>query len=103
MSGLRLVKVSQKKLFKIAAKPGSVRVGSTRDYHQRAGSYQTPSGGGYTGKFYVAKTDNMMKTEDRVLATSRNAGRGRHNHHGVSNAKKKPGHVYVIKGQKRCK
>jgi len=102
MSGIRkVVKVNQKKLQKISAKKGSIYVGATKDYHQRADVHQTPRGGGYTGTMYVAKTENMMKAEDKVLYSAISTGGGRHNVHEFSNAREKPGHIYVINGQKR--
>ena len=75
-------------------------MGATKDPDTRADFYQTPSGGGYSGTMYYAKTDNMMKAENRLLDTALDTGGGRHNSHSVSNAKEAPGHVYVIKGKK---
>jgi len=96
----KIVPVSQKKLLRIASAKGSIRWGSTKNPCQRAGTYQSPSGGGYSGTMYVAKTGNMMKAEDKLGKTARKSGGGRHNVQRLSNAQKKPGHVYIVQGKK---
>lgn len=84
----------QEDLQKIANARGSVRVGSTSNPAARASSYDS---GKYSGNMFVAKTKNMMQSEDRLLKNSD----ARHNVHRVSNAQKTEGYIYVINGQKR--
>lgn len=91
---LKAVKVkNQSNLVRHAAKRGSVRVGSTCNVSGRKSQYKS---NGYKGKMYVAKTTNMKKAENKLLAKHS----GRHNVHQKSNAAAKPGYVYVIKGRK---
>ena len=83
---------TQRELHRIAAKNGSIRGGATISPDARANSYEH---GGYSGKMYVAKTENMMTAEDKILKHGL-----RHNQHDRSNAQAVPGFIYIIKGKK---
>ncbi len=86
-------KVTQSKLQEIADERSAIRAGSTGDPDKRARDYAQE---GYAGTLYYAPTENMMKSEDKILR-----GRNfRHNEQELSNASESPGNVYVIKGKK---
>ena len=98
MAGIReIVEVTQKELHEIVGERGAIRVGATVDPDRRANGYESD---GYAGTMYVAKTENMMKAEDRLLKEARKTGGGRHNVQDLSNAAEDPGYVYVIKGRR---
>lgn len=80
-------------LLEIANERGSVRVGSTINPNSRASSYASD---GYRGTMYVVSTNNMRRSEDRLLAAGT-----RHNVQSYSNAAEDEGFVYVIVGQRR--
>lgn len=90
---MNITEVSQAELFRIAEQRGN-RVGSTKNPDARAGAY---SRDGYRGEMFVARTNNMMKAEDRLLGQSDY----RHNVQRYSNAQEKPGYIYTNVGQKR--
>lgn len=90
---LKIVYVTQEELFDIAREYGSVRGGATVDPAARAYEYGYE---GYIGTMYVARTQNMMKAEDRLLEAN-----FRHNIHELSNASESSGYIYVVSGQKR--
>ena len=72
---------------------GFVRAGSTEDPRRRKNQYEDQ---GYGGTMFYARTENMMKAEDRLLAS-----RGFcHNAQRQSNAYEGPGYIYVIKGRR---
>lgn len=91
---LELEKVSsQKKLHIKAREKGSIRVGSTETPYIRKGTYEVK---GYSGTMYFAKTSNMMKAEDKLLAIKTFL----YNKQKYSNVPEEKGYVYVIQGRK---
>ena len=82
---------TQYNLFQQAEKTNNVRVGSTIDVYRRAGEHERE---GYSGTMYYAKTENMMKAEDRLLEYP-----GDYNKDEWSGAKEKAGFIYVIRGK----
>lgn len=94
MSGnIRKQKVSQKALKKLAKKPGTIRVGATKNIGERVNQYKND---GYRGKFYYATTTNMRCAENKLL----NQGSYLHNFHRKSNCSNKKGFIYGIKGKR---
>ena len=87
---------SSKSLNNHATKNGSVRVGSTTNPTGRASQYASA---GYKGKMIVYPTTNMKSAENKLL----NKGTHIHNVHSSSNASRKAGFVYVLKGGKSSK
>lgn len=85
---------TQAQLSQISNERGSVRVGSTSNPSARASSYAHE---GYRGTMYVAPTNNMRMSEDRLLRNTDT----RHNSHRYSNAAEEKGELYVFQGQKR--
>ncbi len=92
---IKIRKVSQEKLSKIAHQRGAIRAGSSKHPKARAEKYKDE---GYGGTMFVAPTNDMKKAENKLLRNSL-----RHNTHERSNAPNKPGKVYVIKGKKSDK
>ena len=72
-----------------------VRVGSSENAlnGRRRGEYERDS---YSGWMYIAKTKNMKSAEQKLLDECR----GIHNVHKTSNAEAKPGHVYILIGER---
>ena len=72
-----------------------VRVGSSENAlnGRRRGEYESDS---YSGWMYIAKTKNMESAEQKLLDECR----GKHNVQKTSNAKAKPGHVYILIGER---
>ena len=51
---------------------------------------------GYSGVMWYANTDNMKKTENKLLCTCKSGQVCEKNNHRKSNAKEAKGYVYVI-------
>ena len=90
---LKFVETQQVIFSMIRETSGFIRAGSTEDPRHRRSAYE---GDGYGGTMYCAKTDNMKKAENQLLA-SRNF---LHNDHSRSNATEGRGYIYVIKGRR---
>jgi len=88
------VKVTQKKLKKLAAK--SKRVGSTVDVKRRVGEYRRKDVVKKTNKVSYAPTVNMKKAENRLLLNCKAKKSCKKNKQTKSNVKKKSGYTYVI-------
>jgi hypothetical protein len=93
-----LVEVSQEKLFEmIETETHIIRAGASIDCDKRANGYE---GELYSGVMFYARTQNMMKAEDKLLAAGWKNGNCKHNLQEFSNAKEEPGFVYIIQGKK---
>lgn len=88
-----IVYTTQQELHEKAEECGSIRAGATVDPNRRADEYEAE---GFSGRMYVAPTENMMKAEDKLLDHEL-----RHNEQVNSNAAEGAGYVYVIQGRKQ--
>lgn len=95
---LELEIISQRELHEIAQKIGSIRAGSTKasELLNRVSWYERQL---FSGTFYYALTENMKKSENRLLQNYFFL----HNDHASSNSEEGMGFVYVIKGRKYTK
>ncbi len=89
-------KVTQEQLKQKAQEANAIRVGSTVDPKRRATQYSSE---GYSGKMFIAETQNMKQAEDRLLQICA----CRQNVQKSSNADPDPGYVYVLQGKKCSK
>ncbi len=93
-----LVEVSQEKLFEmIETETHIIRAGASIDCPTRADGYQ---GDLYSGVMFYARTQNMKKAENKLLAAGKENGNCIHNIHMKSNVQEEPGFVYIIQGKK---
>jgi hypothetical protein len=92
-----LIEVSQDELLqKIEFETHIIRAGASIDCDKRANSYE---GELYSGVMFYARTQNMMKAEDKLLKAGWKNGNCKHNLQEFSNAQEGPGFVYIRGGQ----
>lgn len=84
--------VSFKTLCDFAPQARTIYVGATVDHLSRKYQHQRD---GYTGGMYLAKTDNQVRDEDKLLELSHCPKDDR-----FGGTPQSPGYVYVIQGRR---
>jgi hypothetical protein len=93
-----LVEVSQRDLLNmIEFETHIIRAGASVDCDKRAYGYQRER---FSGTMFYARTQNMMKAEDKLLEAGRRNNNLIHNLQQFSNMPEARGFVYIIQGRK---